>query len=114
MIMKGTCSCQTYGVTPASLLSHSCLTLVSILSGYENSTLNGSSAAGGMTPCGTLVSELQSWSGQFIRRLQNFTLDWRLGNMVTTGKVSARNAVALAFQVGRGGVRQSAGELAPA
>ncbi len=28
-----------------------------------------------------------------LRRLQNFTIDWRVGDTKTTGKIAARNAV---------------------
>ena len=59
-----------------------------------------SSPAEAVTPsCAELVSELSSWSGNFIRRLQNFSLDWRLGNLATTGKIAARNAVTQALRV---------------
>lgn len=43
--------------------------------------------------CTTVINSALSWRAQHLRRIQNQTIDWRLGNGQTSGKIAARNKV---------------------
>lgn len=43
--------------------------------------------------CTTVINSALNWRSQHLRRVQNQTIDWRLGNGQTSGKISARNRV---------------------
>jgi hypothetical protein len=48
--------------------------------------------------CTTVIAASLNWRAQHLRRIQNFTIDWRLGNGQTTGKIAARNKVTSMLQ----------------
>ena len=81
---SSTYASKYYGPIPVTVPATAYLTLTNQLELAQNATKT----------CITLVAATNTWASNMLRRMQNFTIDWRLGDASKTGKIAARNTVA--------------------